>query len=298
MPAAPACQMVRKAGTYVSSGSSAVSSKPWPRAANPSTATDRAARASGAISIGYESSQAEVVITPSWNRPSPRTAAANRGASSPGARSENWCRGCPPRGAIIASRSRAASVTVRASGPATLRPPSASIPDADGTRPREGFTPTRPQAAAGIRTEPPPSEPGAKGSSRAATATAAPPLDPPAPRERSHGLRAGGPASVSVYDGSPNSGVLVLPRLTPPASSRASTRSSDSVGTLPCISREPNRAGTPARLCRSLSAKGRPQSSTVRGTCCSTKRARVRAASAVTVANAPRSGSCASIRPR
>ena len=48
-----------------------------------------------------------------------------------------------------------------------------------GTSPRPGFSPTRPQAAAGMRTEPPPSLPGAKGTSPAATAAALPPEEPP-----------------------------------------------------------------------------------------------------------------------
>src|SRR5207245_1396296 len=97
--------------------------------------------------------------------------------------------------AIIPSRRSAASVVVRASGPATTRPPSDSIPLPAGTSPRDGFSPTRPQAAAGMRMEPPPSDPGAKGSIPLATATAAPPLDPPAPREGSQGFLAGGAAS-------------------------------------------------------------------------------------------------------
>ena len=59
------------------------------------------------------------------------------------------------------------------------------------TRPREGLRPTRPQAAAGIRIEPPPSLAWASGTIPAATAAAEPPLDPPGERSRSHGFRAG-----------------------------------------------------------------------------------------------------------
>jgi hypothetical protein len=58
--------------------------------------------------------------------------------------------------------------------------------------------PTSPQTLAGMRMDPPPSLPCAAGASPAATAAAAPPLDPPAERERSHGVRAGGPIAVSV----------------------------------------------------------------------------------------------------
>jgi hypothetical protein len=58
--------------------------------------------------------------------------------------------------------------------------------------------PTTPHNAAGMRSEPPPSLPWATGSRPAATAAAAPPLEPPAVSVSRHGLRAGGPISVSV----------------------------------------------------------------------------------------------------
>jgi hypothetical protein len=58
--------------------------------------------------------------------------------------------------------------------------------------------PTRPQTEAGMRIEPAPSLPCAAGASPAATAAAAPPLEPPAERDGSHGVRAGGATSVSV----------------------------------------------------------------------------------------------------
>ena len=65
-------------------------------------------------------------------------------------------------------------------------------------RPRVGFSPTSPQHEAGMRIDPPPSEPCATGTSPAATAAAAPPDDPPAIRVRSHGVTAGGATSGSV----------------------------------------------------------------------------------------------------
>ena len=149
-----------------------------------------------------------------------------------------------------------------------------------------------------MRTEPPPSEPGANGSIPDATAAAAPPLEPPAPSAGFHGFRVGGPASPSVYEGSPNSGVALLPRLTAPAASTASTSSSDSSGTKSVKAREPKRAGTPARRCRSLSASGSPQSGAAVGTCSSTWRALAIAASGVTSAKAPISPSRRSMRSR
>jgi hypothetical protein len=62
---------------------------------------------------------------------------------------------------------------------------------ASETRPRDGLRPTRPQALAGIRIEPPPSLAWAIGTMPAATAAAEPPLDPPVERFVSHGLRVG-----------------------------------------------------------------------------------------------------------
>ncbi len=51
--------------------------------------------------------------------------------------------------------------------------------------------PVTPQKLAGWRIEPPVSVPVAAGSSRAATAAAVPPEDPPGTRPRSQGLRTG-----------------------------------------------------------------------------------------------------------
>ncbi len=60
---------------------------------------------------------------------------------------------------------------------------------ASETRPRWGFSPNRPQQAAGIRIEPAPSPAEAIGTSPAATAAADPPLEPPGVRWGFHGLR-------------------------------------------------------------------------------------------------------------
>ena len=68
-----------------------------------------------------------------------------------------------------------------------------------------------------MRTEPPPSEPGAKGTSPAATAAALPPVEPPELRLRAYGFRDGGAIRFSLYAVSPNSGTWVLPSETTPA---------------------------------------------------------------------------------
>jgi hypothetical protein len=57
-----------------------------------------------------------------------------------------------------------------------------------GTRPGEGRKPTMPQNAAGMRSEPPPSEPVQIGSMLVASATADPPDEPPGVRLGSKGL--------------------------------------------------------------------------------------------------------------
>jgi len=87
---------------------------------------------------------------------------------------------------------------VRASGPWTDRPLISLDTGAVDTRPRLVLMPNRPLTADGMRIDPPPSLPGAAGTSPLATAVPAPPLEPPAERLRSHGVRAGLCPSGSV----------------------------------------------------------------------------------------------------
>src|SRR5207245_10052141 len=77
-------------------------------------------------------------------------------------------------------------------------------------RPRDGFRLTTPQQEAGMRIEPPPSPPWLNAHRPAATAAAAPPLDPPAVRVRSTGLRASGQIGPSVPGRGPNSARFVV----------------------------------------------------------------------------------------
>ena len=83
-----------------------------------------------------------------------------------------------------------------------------------------------------MRTEPPPSVPWAMGPMPTATATPAPPLEPPAIRSGFQGLAQGGPSVLLVKAARPNSGVLVLPSKTAPASRRRSQRIESVVATL------------------------------------------------------------------
>ncbi len=98
----------------------------------------------------------------------------------------------------MTSRKAAASRTVRASEPLVARPTGSPYIGAPEIRPLVGFSPTSPQQLAGIRIDPPPSEPCATGTRPAATAAAAPPLEPPAMRSVSQGVTAGGWPSGSV----------------------------------------------------------------------------------------------------
>ena len=87
---------------------------------------------------------------------------------------------------------------MRASGPFVPKPVTSLPNGALLIRPRLGLMPTRPLMLAGMRIDPPPSLPCANGTNPAATATAAPPLEPPACRPVSHGQRAGPTSSLVV----------------------------------------------------------------------------------------------------
>jgi hypothetical protein len=93
---------------------------------------------------------------------------------------------------LVTSRFGAVARTVRDTA-SSLENPAQRSPSAgpNELRPRVGFNPTRPQCAAGTRIDPPPSLACAAGTSLAATAAAAPPLDPPALCASCHGLRVG-----------------------------------------------------------------------------------------------------------
>src|SRR3954464_4060680 len=92
-------------------------------------------------------------------------------------------------GPAITESISAASRTDLARGPSTDSVFQPRKPGSLGTRPNVGLWPTTPQNDAGMRIEPPPSVPNAIEVIPAATDAAAPPLDPPGVRPRSHGLR-------------------------------------------------------------------------------------------------------------
>ena len=116
-----------------------------------------------------------------------------------------------------AAVSRTLRVTTNSAEKPLQRSPSAGPNE---LRPRVGLSPTRPHMLAGPRIEPPPSLACAAGTMPAATAAAAPPLEPPALCAGFHGLRVGPYASGSVVGSSASSGVLVRPSETRPAASK------------------------------------------------------------------------------
>ena len=76
----------------------------------------------------------------------------------------------------------------RARQPSTAVRGSKALSVVFGIRPNVGLRPTSPEKPAGIRIEPPPSEPVAKGNSPPATAAAVPPDEPPGVAVGSQGL--------------------------------------------------------------------------------------------------------------
>ncbi len=125
-----------------------------------------------------------------------------------------------------------------------------TVPNGDsgcaGTRPKLPLKPTFPQNAAGMRTDPAPSVPMLNGPSPAATAAAVPPDDPPVVLLGSHGLRVIPVSGELVSPLQPNSGVVVLPTKTAPASRRrAVAGASTSHGWSGSTVRLPRRVGQP-----------------------------------------------------
>src|SRR5437868_13109410 len=120
--------------------------------------------------------------------------------------------GSPGRWPLMASRPSAASATVRAITPLVASPAQSSPRSGPlEIRPRDGLSPTTPQHEAGMRIDPPPSPPWQSAHRPAATAAAAPPLEPPAVRLGSTGFFGGGNIGPSVTRRGPNSGAVVLP---------------------------------------------------------------------------------------
>ncbi len=88
-----------------------------------------------------------------------------------------------------------------------------------------------PQNAAGLRNDPPVSDPVAIGTIPVASATAEPPEDPAADFAGSNGLPVAPYTALRVFAPAPNSGVLVLPSTIAPAARTALMLRWSSAGT-------------------------------------------------------------------
>src|SRR5215210_8209803 len=135
----------------------------------------------------------------------PERAADRNDVGSAG--SDSGSAGCSP---LIASSNKARSSTLRAIGPCTLRLRSILATGVWATLPILGRMPTTPQKLAGFRSEPPMSEPCASQAIPVASATAAPPEEPAAESEVSHGFSVSPNTSLKVLAPAPNSGVFDL----------------------------------------------------------------------------------------
>src|SRR5215212_11811472 len=153
----------------------------------------------------------------------------------------------------------AASRTVRVIGPRCERSPTA-LGGYCGTKPNDCLSPKMPQNAAGMRIEPAPSLPCARGPRPAATAAAAPPLGPPGVFSRSQGLNDGPNTRFPESPFQPSSGVLVFPSITAPAVYNRSTTGASSLGTQSGSINEPRAVRMPRVGVRSLIDIGIPAS--------------------------------------
>src|SRR5262249_21842057 len=130
-----------------------------------------------------------------------------------------------------------------------------------GPRPTGGLMPKIPVKPDGTRIEPPPSVPTASGPMPQATATAAPPEEPPGVLSGFHGLRVMPVSGLSVTPFQPNSGVVVLPISTAPCSrNRAVAGASSFHGPFGFTVFEPRSVGQPRVRMRSLIDTGTPSS--------------------------------------
>src|SRR4029079_9627098 len=219
---------MKKANSRSSPQGGVASSTVWPSCVSKPAACSAAAthsRGTGASISGG------VVVSAILSAPGSAPTSSANGRSGGGAQY-----GSPVSYPAITSRSAAASATVRVIGPLVEKPSSPPYGAGD-TRPRAGLIPNRPQHDAGILIDPPPSLPCAAGASPAATAVAAPPLDPPGVRLLSHGLRQGPSSSDSVTAVIPSSGVFVLPSTTKPASFRRRPPAPSNPATYPAQAR-------------------------------------------------------------
>ena len=132
----------------------------------------------------------------------------------------------------LAENNKAVSATSRPIGPST------EITDHPSARallpimPGEGRIPTTPHKAAGMRNEPPVSDPVQIGKRSVASAAAEPPDEPPAFKLGLKGLPVAPHTGLRVFAPAPMSGVLVFAVTIAPAARRRVIKLASCVGTL------------------------------------------------------------------
>ena len=139
--------------------------------------------------------------------------------------------GSEPASETMVESSRQRSGRLRAIGPSTGSGDQPSWRFSLGTSPGVGRKPTIPLKAAGLRREPPVSEPVASGTMLVASTTPEPPDEPAALFEGSNGLPVAPYTALRVLAPAPHSGVLVLPAMIAPALRTQETMSWSSFGT-------------------------------------------------------------------
>ena len=169
-------------------------------------------------------------------RPARSAGPAGR-APVPAATSGRRGRGRPGPGTT-----RAASATVRVRGPTVSSDGARGNTPVRGMRPWVTLRPTRPQRAAGTRTEPPVSVPIPTAARPPATAAAEPPEDPPGEVAGSQGLRTGPHQGFSLEKPKANSCRPVRPTMIAPAASRRRTTVAEAVRDHP-VERRPAGGG-------------------------------------------------------
>jgi len=185
-----------------------------------STSCTRAPRSSSAAaSAGARASRSPVA--PAGLR---RGGAASRPARSPAIPGSGTG---PPYMTAWAS----AQSATRANGPTVSKLGHSGKTPSSGAVPTRGLSPTTPQHAAGMRTEPPVSVPSASETKPAATAAALPLLEPPVMRPGSRGLCASPQCALCPVTPHANSSALALPTTIAPCASSAWTIGAERAGT-------------------------------------------------------------------
>ena len=162
----------------------------------------------------------------SQDQPILRPSRSPRSGGRPGAKGAATATGARGSGPASTERKSAASATLRAIGPGVFMLCQGMGLGTSGTIQELGRWPTTLHQAAGLRSEPPISEPSASEHSPAASAAPLPPLLAPGARPSPWGLRVA-PNSALAHSGLAmvSSGVLSLPStMAPAAFSRSTTR--------------------------------------------------------------------------